>query len=202
MNMFGRLAKFMLAYQEELEIAFMVIVIAAAVFVVRRIVRASRKKRELLSQINDTVTQINTAVSTMNDKQNGVVYIDNRTGADVRPEAVEAAVSRALSDESCETPETIKECQPETDGTAEAAAVDTACADAENPAAGPQEEDAAEEAPETTEPEDAAGESGQADETEKEPPAPAVRKYFSRDCAVSKNGRSYTLEELNDQIRE
>lgn len=199
MNMFGRLAKFMLAYQEELEIAFMVIVIVAAVFVIRRIVRASRKKRELLSQINDTVTQINTAVSTMSDKQNGVVYIDNRTGADVRPEAVEEAVSRALSNESCEAPEDVKGCQPETDGTAEAAAVDTALAEAENPAAGPQEEDAAEEAPET---EAAADESGQADETEKEPTAPAVRKYFSRDCAVSKNGRSYTLEELNDQIRE
>ena len=30
---------------------------------------------------------------------------------------------------------------------------------------------------------------------------PAV-KYFSRDCAVAKDGRQYTLEELNAQIRD
>lgn len=30
----------------------------------------------------------------------------------------------------------------------------------------------------------------------------AVRKYFSRDCTVSKTGKSYTFEELSGQIRE
>ncbi|MBR3755622.1 MAG: hypothetical protein IKK48_00800 [Firmicutes bacterium] len=29
-----------------------------------------------------------------------------------------------------------------------------------------------------------------------------VAKYFSRDCAVSKNGRKYTMEELDAQIRD
>lgn len=199
MNIFGRLAKFMFAYQEEIEIAFIVIVIAAAVFVIRRIVRASRKKRELLSQINDTVTQINTAVGAIGDKSSGVVYIDNRVGADARPEVVEAAVSQALAERPGEEEAAVKGYPPEAAGHAETAAVETA----------------AETAAERSGTEAAAAESGQAAEAEaeerkeperteerKEPTAPAVRKYFSRDCAVSKNGRFYTLEELNDQIRE
>ena len=90
MNVFGRLAEFIWDYQEEIQIAFIIIVIAAAIYVVARMVRASRKKRELLSQINDTVTQINTAVSSISDKQSGVVYIDNRVGADARLRAIEA----------------------------------------------------------------------------------------------------------------
>ena len=36
---------------------------------------------------------------------------------------------------------------------------------------------------------------------EEEKVKPAV-KYFSRDCAVAKDGRQYTLEELHAQIRD
>lgn len=45
MNVFGRLAEFIWDYQEEIQIAFIIIVIAAAIYVVARMVRASRKKR-------------------------------------------------------------------------------------------------------------------------------------------------------------
>lgn len=31
---------------------------------------------------------------------------------------------------------------------------------------------------------------------------PAVKRFFDRDCAVSKSGRTYSVEELNDQIKE
>ena len=45
-------------------------------------------------------------------------------------------------------------------------------------------------------------EEGTGEEKSEENTVQAVRKYFSRDCAVSKKGKYYTLEELNDQIRE
>ena len=35
------------------------------------------------------------------------------------------------------------------------------------------------------------------DETEQ-----GTKKYFYRDCGIDKNGRTYTIEELNDQIKE
>lgn len=175
MNMFGKLAEFMWEYQEEIELAFILILAVLAIFFIGRIVRANRRKREILSQINDTVTQISTAVSSISDKQSGVVYIDNRVGADARPKEVEAAVSQALSGtpeaEPARTDADIKECPPEAGGASEAAAGETAAADV------------------------------QQEETERKE-VQSVRKYFSRDCAVSKNGKYYTIEELNDQIRE
>lgn len=179
MNMFGKLAEFIWDYQEEIEIAFIIVVAAAAAFFIGRMVRANRKKRELLSQISDTVSQINTTVSSINDKRSGVVYIDNRVSADARPKAVEAAVSEALSNRQTDTgsagADGSKGCPSEAADHAEAAAVDTVTAEGLQPEAAEQTEETA---------------------------AQAVRKYFSRDCAVSKKGKSYTLEELNDQIRE
>lgn len=176
-------------------------VIAAAIYVVARMVRASRKKRELLSQINDTVTQINTAVSSISDKQSGVVYIDNRVGADARREP-----SKPLRTPSVRTPcgpsregntpeaadPAIKGCPSEDTDCAEAAAVDTASSETQDRAE-----------PVTEKPEEAKEtEEGTGEEKSEENTVQAVRKYFSRDCAVSKKGKYYTLEELNDQIRE
>ncbi len=201
MNVFGRLAEFIWDYQEEIQIAFIIIVVAVAIYVVARMVRASRKKRELLSQINDTVTQINTTVSSINDKQNGVVYIDNRVGADARPRVVEA-----MEDTKCQdvcgpsggddnpgaAEPAIKGSPAEgTDG-AEAAAVGFASSETRDRAE-----------PVTEKPEEAKEkEEGTGEEKSGENTVQAVRKYFSRDCAVSKKGTYYTLEELNDQIRE
>lgn len=201
MNVFGRLAEFIWDYQEEIQIAFIIIVIAAAIYVVARMVRASRKKRELLSQINDTVTQINTAVSSISDKQSGVVYIDNRVGADARPRAIEA-IENTVRQDPCgpsregNTPAAadpaIKGCPSEDTDCAETAAVDTASSETQDRAE-----------PVTEKPEEAKEkEEGTGEEKSEENTVQAVRKYFSRDCAVSKKGKYYTLEELNDQIRE
>ena len=201
MNVFGRLAEFIWDYQEEIQIAFIIIVIAAAIYVVARMVRASRKKRELLSQINDTVTQINTAVSSISDKQSGVVYIDNRVGADARPRAIEA-IENTVRQDPCgpsregSAPEAadsaIKGCPSEDTDCAEAAAVDTASSETQDRAE-----------PVTEKPEEAKEkEEGTGEEKSEENTVQAVRKYFSRDCAVYKKGKYYTLEELNDQIRE
>lgn len=170
MNMFGKLAEFMWKYQDEIEIAFIIILAIAAIIFIGRIVRAGRKKRELLSQINDTVTQINTAVSSINDKQKGVVYIDNRGGADTRPQEAEE-----------ETAETAK---PDDDASDHAS------------------DDAGQEEQKPAEVSEAAEEADGTQENDEKKDAQPVRKYFSRDCAVSKNGKYYTLEELNDQIRE
>lgn len=201
MNVFGRLAEFIWDYQEEIQIAFIIIVIAAAIYVVARMVRASRKKRELLSQISDTVTQISTAVSSISDKQSGVVYIDNRVGADARPRAIEV-IENTVRPDPCgpsregNTPEAadpaIKGCPSEDTDCAEAAAVDTASSEIQDRAE-----------PVTENPEEAKEkEEGTGEEKSEENTVQAVRKYFSRDCAVSKKGKYYTLEELNDQIRE
>ncbi|MEE0740979.1 MAG: hypothetical protein U0M21_01615 [Emergencia sp.] len=41
-----------------------------------------------------------------------------------------------------------------------------------------------------------------ADAEHETPQAEAVKKYFSRDCGVSKTGKTYTIEELTAQIKE
>lgn len=99
-----------------------------------------KEKRELLSQINKAVSEINTTVNSLNEKKTEVVYIDNRIPqAPVCPPAVETAPEAA-----------------------------------------------------ETKPESSAKEEEQTDEVKEEATAEAevktqtVKKFFERDCAVSK----------------
>ncbi len=155
MNVIGKFGNFMMNHQVGIEILLILIFVLIAVFLlVRGIIHANRK-RQMLSEIQDTVNEINTAVQGLGEKKDSVIYIDNRTtGGGERREAFE---EKELSAEEIlqKVQESAKAAEPPK---AESFAV---CEEAEIP-----------------------------------------KKYFSRDCGTSKTGRTYTIEELEEQIKE
>lgn len=156
MNTIGKFGELIVNYQHPIQISIIALLILLAIVFVIRAGLNAKKKRELLSQINKAVSEINTTVNSLNEKKTEVVYIDNRIPqAPVCPPAVETAPEAA-----------------------------------------------------ETKPESSAKEEEQTDEVKEEATAEAevktqtVKKFFERDCAVSKNGRTYSVEELQNQIRE
>lgn len=156
MNVIGKFGNFMINHQVGIEIALVVIFILVIGFLLVKAVIHAGKKRQLLSQIQDTVTEINTAVQNLSEKKEGVIYIDNRT--------------------------TEKDAEPKVFETGKTSAEEILQRVHESAAPSFAEEEVIS-AVKTEEP---------------EPP----RKYFSRDCCTSKTGKTYTIEELEEQIRE
>ena len=155
MNIFGEIGNFIIKYQEILQGMAIMLAVVLLVWLVVKLFANARKKREILSQINTTVSEINTAVNHLNEKKTDVIYIDSRMTS-----------AMAETDEKEVVQEILEDAK-------------------ENVSADDREK------AEAIEPSEA--------ETEKEE---TPLKYFSRDCAVSKTGKQYTLEELNAQIRE
>lgn len=152
MNMTGQIGEFIVKYQNHIEICAIALAVIILLVVMVKIMKNAKKKRELLSNINDTISEINSAVGSFGQKKAEVIYIDNRVPGDI--------AAQRRSDLS----EVMK------------AAGDVVAHNGE-----------------ASEPDSFAE-----DRCGKEPP----KKYFSRDCATSKTGRTYTEEELEDQIRE
>lgn len=159
MNIVGEIGNFIIKYQEPIQIAAIFIAIIAVAWIIIKIWKNGRKKHEILSQINDTVSEINTAVNHLNDKKAEVIYIDSR----MSPGAAEAGIKEIVNVKAEET-----------------TGVDAEGKEDQEPAVEDQEAPA---------------------EPEEEKIEPSL-KYFSRDCAISKTGKQFTLEELNAQIRE
>ena len=159
MNVIGEIGNFIIKYQEPIQAGVILLLIIAGIVMIGKLMANGKRKRELLSQINDTVAEINTAVNHLSEKKADVVYIDSRITQDLREPAVEALQTGV---------------EPQTDADPLDSAEETAV---ESDVAEAQEE---------------------ASEEKIEP----VLKYFSRDCAVSKNGKQFTFEELDAQIKE
>lgn len=159
MNVIGKFGNFMMNHQVGIEIALVVIFILAIGFLLVRVVIHAGKKRQLLSQIQDTVTEINTAVQNLSEKKEGVIYIDNRTtDKDAETKVFEAG--RTSAEEILQR--VHENAAPSFAGEEEISSVNSA----------------------------------KMEESE------LPRKYFSRDCCTSKMGKTYTIEELEEQIRE
>jgi len=111
MNLFGEIGNFIIEYQEIIQAAAIIVGGVVAVMIIIKLVRHGKKKEILLTQINDTVSEINTAVSHLQDKKAEVIYIDSRmsTGA-------EAADIKDLLKDEPET-ETVKTEPSEAVGT-------------------------------------------------------------------------------------
>lgn len=161
MNVIGKFGNFMMNHQVGIEIALVVIFILIIGFLLVRAAIHAGKKRQLLSQIQDTVTEINTAVQNLSEKKEGVIYIDNRTTEkDTEPKVFEAGKA---SKEKVSAEQILQRVHE--------SAAPSFAGEEELPAAKMEE-----------------------------PELP--RKYFSRDCCTSKTGKTYTIEELEEQIRE
>mgnify|MGYP006934707493 CR=1 FL=1 len=181
-------------YQSPIQVVLILIILAGAIYAAVKAVNHAREKKDILSQINETVTEINTAVSNLNEKKADVIYIDNRVPgqapyrSDCRGEKEHIIKEASSSDDhsgdaekSCEKTETVTDqvsLQMEADLPEQA---EQAAEVVQAPAPEAGEEDAS---------------------CEREEDAYIPKKYFSRDCAVSKNGKTYTIEELNEQIKE
>lgn len=211
MNAVGKAGSFIIKYQIQIELILVLILIAAAVFFLVRAIINAGKKRQILSQINDTVTEINTAVTSLSEKKSDVIYIDNRTSGTEEGQGctAESRVSSALENADLADGVLLNASQ------ASAELSDSGGAALENaerqtipecpqknaePSEDSQQGDGAKAAAEIsaeTEPL-AAEEKAEEQAEEKEIP----KKYFSRDCGISRNGRTYTAEELEKQIKE
>lgn len=155
MNVITDLGNFLIMYAPYVETALIVLGAAVAVVVVVSLIKGSRKKTKLLTDINDNVEKINTAVNHINDKSKDVIYIDNRSRED-------NSRAEEIKTEKCTEEEVAEEQEVETS-----------------------------ESGETETPEE---------EKDKEK-IEAPKKFMTRDCAVSKQGKEYTLEELIEQIQ-
>jgi len=78
MNIIGEIGNFIIIYQEPILAAVLIAVLAAGIVLFVKIYNAARKKREILSQINESVTQIHETVKDFYDKKTEVIYIDGR----------------------------------------------------------------------------------------------------------------------------
>ncbi len=77
MNIIGALGAFIIKYQKQIEIAVIILAILLVIAIIVKIVKDSKKKETILSEINNTVTEINTTVNRLNEKKTEVIYIDN-----------------------------------------------------------------------------------------------------------------------------
>ncbi|MGN0732906.1 MAG: hypothetical protein ACI4LC_01885 [Emergencia sp.] len=201
MNTVGRIGRFIYENQELIWAGLMVFAVILAIVVIGKIVVSQRKKTELLKKIDRTVSEIHTTVGEIQgekaneSKGNGVIYIDNRSlKQDVGEQP--AAVKEVM--------ETVREA---------AASVEMAAAPETETGGEPQvvSKPSEEEIPVKEEPVEAEAEvtdvyEKPADETACESSGEDIlqqqrNKFESRDYAVSRNGKSYTIEELEEQIK-
>ncbi len=151
MNVVGEIGNFIMIYQEPIQGAAIFIFLVIGLVCVYRAVVNGRKKRRLLEQIQESVSEINANVKSLGEQNTKVVYIEGtETPENSVPKPVAGKAEKILPVQKPEEEESFNQ--------------------EENPSPA-------------------------------EPGIPAV-KYFSRDCAVAKDGRQYTFEELNAQIRD
>lgn len=198
LNTVGRIGRFIYENQELIWAGLVVFAVILAIVVIGKIVVSQRKKTELLKKIDRTVSEIHTTVGeiqgekTNENKGNGVIYIDNRSlkqDGSGQPAAVKEAMAAvreaAASVETAAAP--VKEtcCEPQVTSKPDETEI-------------PAEEKSAETVKKADEPRvsDAFAEADGRDV-----PQQQRNKFGSRDYAVSRNGKSYTIEELEEQIK-
>ena len=223
MNAVGKAGGFIIKYQVQIELILVLILAAVAVFFLVRAVINAGKKRQLLSQLNDTVTEINTAVTSLSEKKSDVIYIDNRTSGAEEGQGctAESRVSSALENahsadramrNALQASAELSESEgSDTEEGGQASLPECLRKQAELSEDNRQEGrlEAAETEPESvrmsedfTQTAEAAAETSSETRFAAEEPEEAPKKYFSRDCNISKSGKTYTVEELEKQIKE
>lgn len=193
MNAIGQFGRFITEYQNPIQIVLIIIILAGIIYAAVKAVAYARKEKDILSQINETVTEINTAVNNLNEKKADVIYIDNRV-----PGQAPCAASPGT-----QTEHSVRETPQSDDGGRDAEepwkkteeVTDEVCPQmpADEPVNAEERQEEPGQAPE---------EETSAEDLSCEEDANVPKKYFSRDCAVSKNGKTYTIEQLNEQIKE
>ena len=190
--------------------ALITIAVILALVLIGKCISASFGKKKLLLEIKEKVNEIDKTVSSMDetvtgidgnvnrlaDKKTEVIYIDNHIVHPGQPQSDMDSIARKV--------ERAEASQPaaETDQSASAPAKPMTEAEMPEPMAA---EPISETITETAAPEPMAAEPKQP-ETEKKAEISKdgipFRRFSGRDCGVSKNGTSYTIEQLEGQIKE
>lgn len=184
MNIIGDFGKFVIQYQNQIEFFLILLAVILAVVFIIRTVLGERRKRALLSQINDKVSDIHATVSHMDSRNPDVIYIDNRTA----------------DNSSGENPISVSAEQIRQQAVSAAAGIQTAAPDG-NTENQPQTPAVSEDFSETGGHDCAENDTGDLS-LQEEKTVEIPRKYMSLECGISKNGKVYTIEELQRQIKE
>ena len=208
--------------------ALITIAVILALVLIGKCISASFGKKKLLLEIKEKVNEIDKTVSSMDetvtgidgsvnrlaDKKTEVIYIDNHIVHPGQPQSDMDSIARKV--------ERAEASQPaaETDQSASAPAKPMTEAEMPEPMAA---EPISETMTETAAPEPMAAEPISETITETAAPEPMAaepkqpeteekaeiskdgipfRRFSGRDCGVSKNGTSYTIEQLEGQIKE
>ena len=193
MNAIGQFGRFITEYQNPIQIVLIIIVLAGAIYAAVKAVAHGREKKDILSQINETVTEINTAVNNLNEQKADVIYIDNRVPGQAPYQSSSEVQKEHIVKDTPQSDDGNRDAEKPCEKTEKV--TDEVC-----PQMPADEPDDAEDTRE--EPGQAPDEETSAEDLSCEEDAYFPKKYFSRDCAVSKNGKTYTIEELNEQIKE
>ncbi len=186
MNIIGDFGKFVIQYQNQIEFFLILLAVILVVVFIIRTVLGERRKRTLLSQINDTVSDIHAAVNRMDNRKPDVIYIDNRT-ADKSCEENPVSVLAEQSRQQAVAAAAVDGQTEETDGDPETespAAADSAAGFSQKAAP------------------DCGGDTSADGTLQEEKAVEIPRKYTDLECGISKNGKVYTIEELQRQIKE
>ena len=196
MNAVGKFGEFVIEYQDGLEAGLLaVLAIIILVWIIRLIARSS-KRTDVLDEMNDKITRIDSEVKDISSKQEAILSGAVKSKAQTAETEARNAAEPATEAKAETTAETGAEEKAEPAAEPGAAAKDGTAAD---PNAETKAETAAEPGAET----------GPAAETEcgcaSDGPGPcgddAPAKYTSRDCGTDKHGKIYTIEILNEKIR-
>lgn len=180
MNLIGQIGNFIAVYQYEITIALVIVIAVIACIVLVRTIYNIEKNRRNLEELRETITEINDKVNRISLKE------------EMKPAETKEHREVIYIDNRTSVP--LKPEKQEIDKTIQAGTI--------------QEE--AEKPIETLVPEEVV----KADEiikeaetaidkaaSESEETIPEVKKYFNRNDFISKNGRKYSKEELEKQIR-
>lgn len=194
MNAVGKLGRFISDNQDTIWALLVLLAVILVIVVAGKIIVSQRRKSELLDQIDKTVTDIHNTVGEIQvelhtagrkeeggscdgteNKGAGVIYIDNRS---IRQE-----IAGSAEESDCvQQPEAVKEAVPSVQQSVAEVKPQPADEDLEDT----EESSASAEFPKT--------------ETEENVQQQNI-KFESLDSAVSRKGRSYTIEELEARIK-
>lgn len=79
MSVIKKIGEFIVENSQPIEVAAVLIAVVLAVIFIVKSIANSNKKQQLLNQINETVTEINSNVSNLGKSKSDVIYIDNRS---------------------------------------------------------------------------------------------------------------------------
>ena len=78
MNIILNLGNFMIKYNKEISVAAFILAAVLVVFVVIKIIKAFHNRTVMLSELHNTVKEINTYVDRLTGKEEKVIYVDSR----------------------------------------------------------------------------------------------------------------------------